>query len=53
MDNIQLYYQKGIDFIWNVVPDLLLAIAVLLIGLWVIKLVAKGLSKVERRNFSA
>jgi small conductance mechanosensitive channel len=45
MDNIQIYYQKGLDLIWKIVPDLLLAIAVLLIGLWVVKLVVKGLNK--------
>ncbi len=46
MDTIQIYYQKGIGFIWKVVPDLILAIIVLLIGLWVIKLVVKGTNKI-------
>ncbi len=50
MDNVQIYYQKGIDFIWKVVPDLLLAIIVLFIGLWAIKLVVKALNKIMDKS---
>ncbi len=49
MENVQIYYQKGIDLIWKVVPDLLLAIIVLLIGLWAIKFVVKGLNKIMEK----
>lgn len=49
MDTLGQYYQNAIDFAWKVIPDFLLAIIVLLIGLWVIKLITKGLNKVMEK----
>ena len=43
--DIQAFYEEAIDFIWKVGPNLLLAIVVLVIGLWIIKLIAKGSAK--------
>lgn len=50
MENLNAYYQKAIDFAWDVIPDLLLAVVVLIIGLWTIKLVVKGLNKVMEKG---
>jgi len=51
MENIQFYYEKAYDFVINVVPQLIWAIVVLLIGLWVIKLIInasdKGMQKAK------
>ncbi len=45
MENLQIYYTKAIDFAWQVVPDFLWAIAALIIGLWIIKLLLKAADK--------
>ena len=51
MESLELYYQKAFDFAWEIIPDLLLAIVVLVIGLWIIKLIGKGLAKTfEKTN---
>lgn len=50
MGNFEQYIQQAIEFAWKVIPSLLLAIVVLLIGLWIIKLVVKGLSKVMEKS---
>jgi len=50
MGNLEQYYQQAIDFAWDVIPDLLLALVVLFIGLWIIKLVVKGLRKVMEKG---
>lgn len=43
--DLQQLYDGSIDFIWKVGPNLLLALVVLIIGFWVIKLVTKGVKK--------
>ncbi len=50
MENVQLYYEKGVDFLLRVVPDLLWAIAALIIGLWIIKLIVRGVSKAMTKS---
>ena len=46
MDTLGQYYQQAMEFAWKVIPDFLLAIIVLIIGLWIIKLIVKGLNRV-------
>lgn len=43
--DLQLLFNGAIDFIWNVGPNLILAIIVLIIGFWIIKLISKGSGK--------
>lgn len=45
MENVQGFAEKGLDLLWEIIPDLALAIAVLLIGLWVITVIAKFADK--------
>ncbi len=44
-DQIQIYTQKAIDLAIEYGPKIILAIIVLIIGLWIIKLFIKGLNK--------
>ncbi len=50
MENIQLYYVKGVDLIIKILPELLWSIAALIIGLWVIKLIIRGIEKAMNRS---
>ncbi len=50
MENLQLYYEKGIDFLLKVIPDLLWAIVALIVGLWIIKILIKGLEKAMEKS---
>ena len=51
MENIQLYYKKAVELAVNYIPDLIGAILILLIGLWVIKIIVKGAGKaMEKAN---
>jgi len=43
--DLQKLYDGAVEFIWQVGPNLLLAIVVLVIGLWIIKFVIKGVKK--------
>jgi small conductance mechanosensitive channel len=43
--DIQEIYKGAVDFIWTVGPNLLLAIIVLIFGLWIIKFIVKGVGK--------
>jgi len=45
LENLQYYYTKIFAYLLQIIPDLLWAIATLLIGLWVIKLLVKGMDK--------
>jgi small conductance mechanosensitive channel len=45
MNNVEYYYQKAIDFAVDVVPDLLGALLILIIGLWVIRIGVKVIDK--------
>lgn len=45
MENISGYWDKGVELLMLYVPKLLLAIVVLVIGLWVIKIVVKVMGK--------
>jgi len=50
MDNFEIYYKQAIDFAWNVIPGFLLALIVLIIGLWIIKLIVKGVNKAMEKS---
>jgi small conductance mechanosensitive channel len=47
---IQSYTQKAIDLAVQYGPKLILAIIVLIVGLWIIKLIIKGLNKVMEKG---
>lgn len=46
MGNVEAYTSKGIEMLLSYAPKLLLAIIVLLIGLWLIKILVKAFKKV-------
>jgi len=50
MDNLQNYTDKAMGFLMLYGPKLLLAIVTLIIGLWIIKLFVKALSKTTERS---
>lgn len=50
MGNIAGYTDKAVELIMMYAPKLLLAILTLLIGLWIIKLIVKGLEKAMARG---
>ncbi len=50
MGDLQTYYDKGIELLWEVVPDFLLAIVALLIGLWIIKVLVKSTEKAMEKG---
>ena len=49
-NNFQYYLQKAIDFVIEYGPKLLLAIIVLIIGLWLIKFIIRALRKVLEKG---
>ena len=50
MENIQYYYQKAIDLGAEFIPALAGAILILIIGLWVIKIIMKGINKAMEKS---
>ncbi len=53
VDQAGVYIQKGIDFLIDVLPNVLIGIAALVIGLWLIKKLMKVVSKAfEKSGFS-
>ncbi|MFQ6069371.1 MAG: mechanosensitive ion channel family protein [Candidatus Aminicenantales bacterium] len=50
MSNIQTYVDKAVELAMSYVPKLLLAIVVLVLGFWIIKLVVKGLNRFLERS---
>jgi small conductance mechanosensitive channel len=50
MGNLQAYTAKAIELIMTYGPKLLLAIVVLLIGLWIVKLVVKAFRKAMEKG---
>ena len=50
MNNLQNYTDKAVGFLMVYGPKLLLAIVTLIIGLWIIKLFVKALSKTMERS---
>ena len=45
MENMRGYWDKGVELLMLYIPKLVLAIVVLIIGLWVIKIVVKAMGK--------
>ncbi len=50
MENLDNYIQEGIPLIMGYLPRLALAIVVLVIGMWIIGIITKGLGKVLTRR---
>lgn len=50
MNNLQNYTDQAIELLMNYGPKLILAIVTLIVGLWIIKLFVKGLSKTLERS---
>ncbi len=50
METIQNYYQMAVDLIWRIGPQLLWALATLVIGFWVIKLINRFASKAMEKG---
>jgi len=44
---VQKLYDNAIDFLWEVGPNFLLAIVVLIIGFWIINLITKAMDKAK------
>ena len=49
-DQINIYTQKAVDLVIEYGPKLILAIIVLIIGLWIIRLIIKGLNKAMEKG---
>ncbi len=41
INNYGAYIEKALDWLWNMIPSLITAIIILLVGLWVIKMINK------------
>ena len=50
MDSIDKYLDQGIDLIMSYAPDVLAALAVLVIGLWAIKIGLRMMTKVMEQR---
>jgi len=50
MANLPWYMEKGIELVMIYAPKLLLAIITLLVGLWIIKLIVRGLRRAMERS---
>ncbi len=50
MQEIQSFTENAIELLWQIIPDLILAIVVLLAGLWIIKVIAKVADKGMTRS---
>jgi len=50
METVHLYTQKALDLAFKIVPQIILALIVLVIGWWVIKAFSSGVSKALERS---
>ena len=50
METVQTYSQQAIDLAFKIVPQLVLAIVVLFIGLWGIKILSKGVTRALEKS---
>ena len=50
MENVELYTAKGIELAMTYAPKLLLAIVTLIIGLWIVKMIVNGVSRMMERK---
>ncbi len=54
MENMNLYYDEAMKLVIGYAPKLVLALLTLIIGLWIIKLLARGVAKMlDRSNVDA
>lgn len=52
LNNYEQHLEKAIDWFWNLLPNLILAVIILIVGLWVIKFINKIVRKFfERRDY--
>lgn len=52
LNNYEQHIKKAIDWFWNLLPNLILAIIILIVGLWVIKFINRIVRKFfERRDY--
>ncbi len=50
METVQIYTQKAIDLAFEIVPQILLALIVLIVGLWVIRILSKGIARTLEKS---
>jgi small conductance mechanosensitive channel len=50
MEKVDTYVDKGIDTLILYAPKLVLAILVLILGLWIVKLISKGVNKLMKKQ---
>ncbi len=50
METVQTYTQQGIDLAFKIVPQILLALLALIIGLWVIKLISRAITRALEKS---
>lgn len=50
VNNANSYSQKAIDLVWSWAPKVLVAILTLLIGLWIISMITRGVGKVMKKR---
>ncbi|BFP40085.1 mechanosensitive ion channel family protein [Flavobacteriaceae bacterium GF1] len=52
LNNYEQHLEKAIDWFWNLLPNLILAVIILIVGLWVIKFINKIVRKFfDRRDY--
>ncbi|UOY07825.1 mechanosensitive ion channel [Muricauda sp. SCSIO 64092] len=52
LNNYEQHIEKAIDWFWNLLPNLILAVVILIIGLWVIKFINRIVRKFfERKDY--
>lgn len=52
LNNYEQHLEKAIDWFWNLLPNLILAVIILIVGLWVIKFINRIVRKFfERKDY--
>ena len=45
LQSYQKHIDQAIEWVWSIIPNLVLAIIILVVGLWVIRLINKGVAR--------